>query len=766
MNHLQRLTLGILCIFSANVKGQIYDQFFTPPVNPGTKLHFQLYLPKSIDTVKGVCFYLTGGDMYGIEYMTMEKFIPHRTYFAQKGFAFLVADLNQPVYNVVNYDTIKNWMADGIIEALAAFADSTGHPEVEFSPLFLYGYSNGGFFSTHLNMFMAERILGVYACKGSSWLPINDSIKQKALKVPVMLLTGENDLTVSPNLIIASFNEGRLQDALWSQVIEYGGYHDNVTDTSLVLPFFRDAVRQRLPDKVSFNGIPELKKIDPTTGWMGDNRNFKVAPYDCFNHDKSLNSWFPGKESALAWQKFISKNRINNDIISCNDSSLSSLYFGQEPPGNIAKIFAPGIVSVSGRINIKYDLRKDGKEALLSSHIVSIGKEFHQQYCLSFKNNKWSMPAPIDSIAQGKYLLGTYAPDNNDLFGIDTSNIIWQSKRLNDTIQGPQEIHFSGLRTDIISFTDSGDAYFTGMAKDTALYTATYKNGKFGMPTKINGDFGITPCVSKNGDFIITSDKWDILVTFKQGDNGWSKLINLGSKINSRSQELFPTLSPDNKYIFFSRNSGFLSRDIYWASTSIIDLARNNKPPVISNPFNDLVLYTDSLYSIEVPHDFVVDPNPSDSILTLNFTRSDGSKLPISTYYLSNKKKLITKSNTADTIEIVVMASDYFNITVSDTFKIQFIQRPTEIHQNKITPKAFKIFPNPASSILTIERVEGTNSKILIEIISIEGKTIQRTEEFSDGIIELDVKYLNPGLYFIKITDKHASNLYKVIIDR
>ena len=64
----------------------------------------------------------------------------------------------------------------------------------------------------------------------------------------------------------------------------------------------------------------------------------------------------------------------------------------------------------------------------------------------------------------------------------------------------------------------------------------------------------------------------DIYVYFKKADGTWSKPINLGESVNSNVGETVPSVTPDGKYLFFSRynEEGGLS-NLYWVSTQVIE---------------------------------------------------------------------------------------------------------------------------------------------------------------------------------------------------
>jgi hypothetical protein len=69
----------------------------------------------------------------------------------------------------------------------------------------------------------------------------------------------------------------------------------------------------------------------------------------------------------------------------------------------------------------------------------------------------------------------------------------------------------------------------------------------------------------------------DLCVCFNDGYGNWSKEYNLGSEINTEYFEYGPLISPDEKYLFFSRkekwgNAAFPY--IYWVSIKVIDKYR------------------------------------------------------------------------------------------------------------------------------------------------------------------------------------------------
>ena len=65
----------------------------------------------------------------------------------------------------------------------------------------------------------------------------------------------------------------------------------------------------------------------------------------------------------------------------------------------------------------------------------------------------------------------------------------------------------------------------------------------------------------------------DIYISFKQNDGTWGNAINLGDKINTSAWEASASITPDGKYLFFSRNVGsnnFENVDIFWVDAKVV----------------------------------------------------------------------------------------------------------------------------------------------------------------------------------------------------
>ena len=138
----------------------------------------------------------------------------------------------------------------------------------------------------------------------------------------------------------------------------------------------------------------------------------------------------------------------------------------------------------------------------------------------------------------------------------------------------------------------NGNLYFTSREagqkmQDEGIYRAINRAGKFDSVEKLGdeingiGKWTAHPYIAPDESFLIFDtetqlgfEDCDLYVSFNK-DGNWSRAQNLGPEINTELCEGGATVSPDGKYLFFSRfdvNSGL--SDFYWVSTSVIEKLR------------------------------------------------------------------------------------------------------------------------------------------------------------------------------------------------
>lgn len=260
-------------------------------------------------------------------------------------------------------------------------------------------------------------------------------------------------------------------------------------------------------------------------------------------------------------------------------------YFGQNPPGMTAEIFAPGVVSVNGRYEYALSFSPDLTEMYFSGEKEG---EAQSVYFSKFEDNEWAGPEKANFTKGNKSnefeafvnLSGDkiYFAAYDSIFSDES---IWYVNRLENSWSKAIKLD-SPINDDIVFYpnaAENGDLFYTSISKGK-MYYAPNINGNFPEVRELEIEYGIHGFISPSQDFILvdarkennkTKDR-DIHVCFKKKDGSWSPPINLGSAVNSDYTETCPSLTPDGKYLFFSRynEEGGLS-NIYWVDAKVIN---------------------------------------------------------------------------------------------------------------------------------------------------------------------------------------------------
>lgn len=284
----------------------------------------------------------------------------------------------------------------------------------------------------------------------------------------------------------------------------------------------------------------------------------------------------------------ISLNVVFAQENSVNDSSFAiagGKYIGQNPPGMTAEIFAPGIVSINGRyeyaVSFSRDLdemyfsgeREDGVQHVYFSKLMD-GDWTHPEKANFTKGEKKNEFEAFVNMSGDKIYFAAY----DTMFSDEK---IWYVNRLGNS-WSDAKILDSPINDDLVFYPNAaknGDLYYTSISKGK-MYYAPNKNGEFPEVHELEIEYGVHGFISPSQDFILvdapknndkTKDR-DIYVCFKKKDGTWSKPMNLGNAVNSDFNETCPSLTPDGKYLFFSRynEEGGIS-NIYWVSAEVIE---------------------------------------------------------------------------------------------------------------------------------------------------------------------------------------------------
>ena len=278
------------------------------------------------------------------------------------------------------------------------------------------------------------------------------------------------------------------------------------------------------------------------------------------------------------------------------NAQINGPYFGQVRPGKTPLIFAPGIISLESRLETYPTFSPDGKTLYFSvvNGAWTEGKILYTR----LENGVWTKPeaAPFSDdpyinwesfiSPDGKRMF--FASDRPPSSGMD----LWMVERTPDAswsapIHLPDPIN-SAAQDGSPCITNAGTLYFkslrTGGTGGSWLYRAIPKDGAYAQIDSLGKIIKTTsgetePFMSPDESYLIFASEtrkggkggWDLWICFRQKDGSWTEPVNLGLPINTAEDEYGPRVSPEGKYLLFTREKRGESMDIYWVAISAIE---------------------------------------------------------------------------------------------------------------------------------------------------------------------------------------------------
>jgi len=267
-------------------------------------------------------------------------------------------------------------------------------------------------------------------------------------------------------------------------------------------------------------------------------------------------------------------------------AAVADSYLGEPPPTTEAVVFAPGRVSIAGRYEYAMSIHPAGDRLLFTVEVPDRGAAVYQS---RKEHGAWSAPAPVDLTggARKHEMEAFFSPDGARVFfapyakGMDVR--IWTADVTPTGFQHPQPL--GGPVAADPSFYPvqavDGSLFYTNLAQ-RAIFRAVLDGGRVTSAGPAGLEMGGHAFPSPDGRFILldsasldTEDQRDIYVAFSNDDGSWGPPRPLGTEVNTEFSETCPALSPDGRYLFFSRYNepGGIS-DLYWISSEIIQRYR------------------------------------------------------------------------------------------------------------------------------------------------------------------------------------------------
>ena len=289
---------------------------------------------------------------------------------------------------------------------------------------------------------------------------------------------------------------------------------------------------------------------------------------------------------------------IVNSLFGQQFTDLYGDYLGQTPPDDTPVVFSRGIVSGDYQEHGAPAFSPDGNEVFWQTN--QRPKSENEKW-LNFPKmmrrigNRWTAPeaSPYGDGAvfspDGKRLYFGSKEKGKDPYYIEKQGDRWGEPQYIGLVSRFPELQFAYFPTIASNGTIYFMGYLNGQWADIGIYRAEFVNGAYAkpelLPSSINtgdGNRNWTPFIAPNERYLLfcstrglpAYDQGDLYISFRHPDGSWSDPISLGASVNTNQLERFPAVSPDGKYLFFTRDTPDHDEDVLWVSAKIIDCLR------------------------------------------------------------------------------------------------------------------------------------------------------------------------------------------------
>ncbi|NMH88240.1 PD40 domain-containing protein [Flavivirga algicola] len=278
----------------------------------------------------------------------------------------------------------------------------------------------------------------------------------------------------------------------------------------------------------------------------------------------------------------------NNETSEIKENVTSTdehLYFGYKLPGLTPEVFIP-------KKSASQDWTLGNADAL----------DIQEFYFTYTGNNPFEPAVVVYKQGGNSYKTNKYSFRHR---GSKNNNILYSRHNyIERTVSGWSKMKSLGAMFDrddwgimVLSVSDKGTIVFDDYKNNDVIRMSRIVDGKREAPKLLgkqinSGKWTAHPFIAPDESFLIWGSeredgygRSDNYISFKQQDGSWGPAVNMGDKINSELVENGAFLTPDGKYLLFSRSEEKVREDgsIYWESTKywvdakIIEALRSKK---------------------------------------------------------------------------------------------------------------------------------------------------------------------------------------------
>ncbi len=294
----------------------------------------------------------------------------------------------------------------------------------------------------------------------------------------------------------------------------------------------------------------------------------------------------------------------------------ADLYLGLTPPGYTPEIFAEGIVSLVGRNERVITFSPSGHEIFFAIGDWPTRSTMYIQY----KDGAWTTQDTatfskgrsaeetffsLDGSRVYYYAYPAGSTSNPDIYYSEKNDGIWSNPiNLGNTLNTTGEEYHPNIVND-------GSIYFSKSSGKTwrAQFNGVDFESSVILPTNVNSVWGDHYVAPDENFMIFTSNKTggfgssDLYISFRNFDGSWTAPQNMGNTINTTAYEGSADITPDGKYMTYSRDLGG-NNEIYWVSieNTIEELQATSGVITVSDTYLGLTPpgYTPEVFAPEI----------------------------------------------------------------------------------------------------------------------------------------------------------------------
>ncbi len=455
-----------------------------------------------------------------------------------------------------------------------------------------------------------------------------------------------------------------------------------------------------------------------------------------------------------------------------------SLYFGQTPPGNVPKVFAPGIVSLPNRKEAVITFSPDGASVFFYIETYPNPGTPYTMFS-TYSNNHWSTPDTI-SFSFGRATGEPFFAFNGNRLYMFASNAVNHHGIVDLCYSEKQGNNWSSPVSLGNPPNSEAYQYHPCIVGDSSIYFSSeigyicrsqYSNGAYQsrviLPNPINhvgtqtwGD----PYVSPGETYMIFKSireggygQHDLYISYRKTDGSWTNPKNLGNVINTPNDETAGDITPDGLYMTYGSNS-----DMYWVSSGFIDSLRyTNFIPYVKNPIPSQTAVLNQWFVYTIPDTTFIDDDGNNT-LTYSAKLLNGNPLPSWLAFDTLTATFSGMPPSLGNLYINVTATDTAGASVLTTMVI-LVKETIGIYQAGSEGKTLRIFPNPTHGMVTVSLEKSKDGPAVLDVYTIEGENIQ-TNTFKRSI-NLDLTTRPRGMYFVKVVVDNEILVSKINLD-